>query len=196
MSDSQLLADFDLILDAHQRLVEGVRSDQWTAATPCTDWDVRALVFHVTTGNRLFAAIAAGERPEGPQGLQELRLRLAPGANQDPVDAFGASAQQLRASFSRPGFLEGSYLTPLGEGGGELMVRMRTTETLVHGWDLGRATGQAPQFPDRVVEAALAMVRASLTGQPRARSMFGAEQPAAEGAPPLDRLAAFLGRPL
>ncbi len=196
MPDSELLTDFDLILDAHQRLVEGVRSDQWTAATPCPDWDVRGLVIHVTTGNRMFAAIADGERPEGPQGLQELRLRLAPGANEDPVEAFRASAGQLRASFSRPGFLEGRYLTPLGEGGGELMVRMRTNETLVHGWDLGRATGQAPEFPDRVVEGALAMVRAALTSQPRASSMFGPEQPAPEDAPPLDRLAAFLGRPL
>ena len=40
------------------------------------------------------------------------------------------------------------------------------------------------------------MVRVSLTGRPRAGWTFAAEQPAPEGAPPLDRLAAYLGRSL
>jgi uncharacterized protein (TIGR03086 family) len=186
------LADLDLILDAATRLVEGVGADQWHAATPCTEWDVRQLVDHVTTGNGLFAAIAGGERPEGPDGMQRLRLRATPAPGDDPVAAFRDAADALRRAFSAPGFLEGRYPTPLGEREGPFLVEMRTTENLVHGWDLSRATGQMVDFPEEATERALEMVRAALAGRPR--PMFGAEQSAPEGAPPLDRLAAFLGR--
>jgi uncharacterized protein (TIGR03086 family) len=191
------LADFDSTLDACTRLVEGVRPDQWDSATPCAEWDVRQLVDHVTTGNRMIAALATGERPEGAEGLRQLRARLAPAREDDPVEAFRGSAHQLREAFSHPDFPEGTYQTPMGvERGGEFLIQMRTTETLIHGWDLARATGQDPAFSEAVAEQTLATVRASLAGIPRDNRGFGPEQPAPEHAPAIDRLAAFMGRRL
>jgi uncharacterized protein (TIGR03086 family) len=186
------LADLDRILDINGQLVGRVRLDQWAAPTPCAEWDVRQLVGHMTTGNRMFAAIAREEMGDGPEAMQRLRQRVAPGPGDEPVESFRASARELSEAFSRPGFLEGRYLTPLGEQVGAFLVRMRTTENLVHGWDLARATGQHAGFPEAAVEQALEMVRESLAGRPR--PMFGTEQPAPADAPPLDRLAAFLGR--
>jgi hypothetical protein len=43
-----------------QELVAAVAGQQWAAPTPCTDWDVRALVSHVVSGNRLFAGVLTG----------------------------------------------------------------------------------------------------------------------------------------
>ena len=40
--------------------VHGVRDDRWTAATPCTDWDVRALVNHVLGEIRWAVPLFAG----------------------------------------------------------------------------------------------------------------------------------------
>jgi len=47
-------------LDAVEPLVAGIPDGLWTAPTPCTDWDVRALVAHVVAGNRLIADVLAG----------------------------------------------------------------------------------------------------------------------------------------
>ena len=44
-------------------LIAGVTAEQWAAATPCEGWDVRALVSHMVTGNRLFAAALRGDQP-------------------------------------------------------------------------------------------------------------------------------------
>jgi len=190
------LADFDRVIDSCSRLVEGVRPDQWGLPTPCAEWDVRRLVDHLTAGNRMFALIAGGERPEGGEGFQRLRARVAPAAEDDPVAVFLSSTLELRDAFSDPDFPEGTYPTHAGEQAGEFLIHMRTTEGLIHGWDLAHATGQTAAFPEAVAEQTLATVRVTLAGRPRDSRGFGPEQPVAEDAPAIDRLAAFLGRSL
>jgi hypothetical protein len=49
--------------------------------------------------------------------------------------------------------------------------------------------------PDDLAEQALSFVRAQLPGQPRA-GRFADPQPVRDGAPAIDRLAAFTGRPV
>jgi uncharacterized protein (TIGR03086 family) len=188
------LADFGRCLDAFTLLVQGVRPEKWTGPTPCADWDVRRLLDHVISGNRMFAALAAGERPEGMEGLLELRARVALGPDEDPVEAFRASGRQLLDVFSEPDFADGTYVTPIGERSGDFLIQMRTSETLIHGWDLARATGQTAAFPEAIAEQTLASVRLTLAGHPRDPRGFGAEQPVPDDAPALDRLAGFLGR--
>ena len=195
-SDASPLEELDQVLDAVTRLVAGVRPDQWTDPTPCAEWDVRRLVDHITTGNRMIAALAAREGTQDPEQMQEVRARLSPAPGDDPVVAERESVERLRQSVGRPGFLEGTYPTFMGEQPGGFLVQMRITENLIHGWDLARATGQQAGFPDRVVERTLETLRFALAGRPRDPGGFGAEQPAPEGAPPLDRLAAFVGRSL
>jgi uncharacterized protein (TIGR03086 family) len=188
------LADFDRCLDAFTLLVQGVRPEQWHSPTPCAEWDVRRLLDHVSSGNRMFAALAAGERPEGTEGLLALRARVTPGPDQDPVEAFRSSGRQLLDAFSDPDFADGSYVTPIGERSGDFLIQMRTSETLIHGWDLARATGQTPAFPEAIAEQTLASVRLTLAGHPRDPRGFGVEQPVPSDAPAIDRLAGFMGR--
>ena len=40
--------------------VHAIRDDQWTAATPCTEWDVRALVGHLVTEVAWVAPLIGG----------------------------------------------------------------------------------------------------------------------------------------
>jgi uncharacterized protein (TIGR03086 family) len=188
------VADLNRVLDAYAHLLEGVRPDQWANPTPCASWDVRRLVDHVTTGTRVFAAVANGERPEGMEGLQQLQALVVPAPDDDPVTSYLDSARQLREAFSRPDFPDGTYPTPAGERGGEFLIQMGLIETLIHGWDLAHATGQIAAFPEAIVEQTLATARVSLAGHPRDNRGFGVEQPAPEDAPAIDRLAAFLGR--
>ena len=43
-----------------ERLVRGIRADQWNAGTPCTEWDLRTLVNHTTWVVSMFGAVTAG----------------------------------------------------------------------------------------------------------------------------------------
>ena len=173
------------IAGAHA-IIAGIRDEQWTAPTPCTGVDVRALVNHLVAGNLHFAALVSETpRPDGD----------ADHLGADPLAAFGRAAAALRAALRQPGVLAGMYTLPAGTVPGAALVQIRIVEHLGHGWDLARATGQPAGFPEDVAERAIVAARAQLATRPqRQGSPFAAEVPVPADAPAIDRLAGFLGR--
>jgi uncharacterized protein (TIGR03086 family) len=167
-------------------LIAEVRPEQWSAPTPCTDWTVRRLVDHLIGMNRVFAALLAGE--PAPQWA-------ADHSEVDPVRAYRESAARLRAAFGQPGVLERTYRGPLGAATGAERLQIRLYDLLAHGWDLAQAIGQPAALPDDVAEQSLAFVRTHLTEQARP-GRFGPAQMVADDAPAIERLVAFLGRPV
>ena len=112
----------------------------------------------------------------------------------DPAAASRTSADEMLAAFRAPGVLERTHTVPAATLPGPAVVHLRTVETLVHGWDLARATSQPAPFPDELVEAELGSSRELLGRLPAGRRPFGPFRPVADGAPAIDRLAALLGR--
>lgn len=165
-------------------LVDGVREDQWTAPTPCSDWSVRELLAHLVGMNLVFAALM-GDQPPPVRGADPL--------GQDPKGAYDDSAAALLAAFEGPGVLGRVYQGPLGSATGAQRLQIRIYDLLAHGWDIARATGQHPEPLEDLAEQALAFVQHQLAGQPRA-GRFDPAQPVSDDAPALDRLVAFLGR--
>jgi uncharacterized protein (TIGR03086 family) len=179
----------DAVHETLQPLVAAVGSDQWTAPTPCGDWDVRGLVGHVVGGNRVFAA-AVGGVP-----LEQARQALAGDPlGPEPVVAYAESAAAVAAAFREPGALERSVTIPFGTVPAAVALHLRIVEALVHGWDLARATGRTVSYPDDVVEQEIAFSREFLGRVPPDREPFAPSRPVADDAPPLDRLVALLGR--
>lgn len=163
-------------------------SGQWDAPTGCPDWTVRELVNHLVTGNLSFAALLTEQAPPD---------RTADHLGTDPERAYRQAADELTAAFVRPGVLERVYQAPPGAMPGLALARLRITEALVHGWDLARATGQpTAALPAALAETELGLVTAQLAGVPRTGHPFGPSQPVAEDAPAIDRLVAYLGRPV
>ncbi len=193
MSDiPPLVADCDRALAAVQQLVDNVPDDQWTAPTPCTEWNVRELVQHMTGGNAIFATVVTRERPSGPITPEE---RAIDRLGDDPAEGFRAAGRKLHDALCASGALEEEFDTPMvGMQPGAMIVHMRINELLVHGWDLARATGQPADLPEDLSEQALMMWRKRLEGRPREATPFAAERAVPDGAPASDRLAAFLGR--
>lgn len=167
-------------------LISNIRADQWSAPTPCPEWTVRQVVNHLIGMNRVFAALLAGQPPPRPP---------ADHGGDDPVRAYRDSAAALLAAFSQPGVLERSYTGPLGTATGAERLQIRLYDLLAHGWDLAQATGQPADLPDDLAEQSLAFARTQLAGQARS-GRFGPAQNAAEPASAIERLAAFLGRPV
>ena len=168
------------------RLIDGIGDDQWSAPTPCSDWSVREVVAHLVGMNLVFAALLADQRPP-ERGVDRL--------GEDPGGAYRDSAATLQAVFAGPGVLERTYTGPLGEATGAERLQIRLYDLLAHGWDLARATGQPAELPGDLAEQALTFTRAQLATQPRT-GRFAPPQLVADDAPAIDRLAAFLGRPL
>jgi uncharacterized protein (TIGR03086 family) len=180
-------------LDAAGELIAGITPEQWSRPTPCTDWDVRALVAHLSDGNHLFAS-ALGNGASSPA---RARTQLAGATgNHDLVAAYRDSAEAVLAAFGRPGALGRTVEVPFGTVPGAVALHLRLTEVLVHGWDLAAATGQVAVFPEDLAEQELAFTRDALGGLPPGRSPFAPPTPAPDTAPALDRLAACLGRQL
>jgi uncharacterized protein (TIGR03086 family) len=177
--------------DLHRRagamaagVIARITPGQFGDSTPCTDWDVRAVINHIANGNLRFAALIAGEPvPERGEDV----------VGDDPLAAFQDSFDRLCAAFDREGVLAQTFPTPFGEGPGAMLVTMRTTELTIHSWDLAAATGQPRDLDPELV----AFADTALHGRPIPRggaSPFGEEQPPPGGAGATDRLAAFAGR--
>jgi uncharacterized protein (TIGR03086 family) len=173
--------------DAVAGLIGNIRADQWPAPTPCTDWTVRQVVNHLIGMNRVFVALLADQPPPPRPSADHVE--------DDPAGAYRGSAAALLAAFGRPGVLERTYRGPLGTATGAERLQIRLYDLLAHGWDLAQATEQPADLPEDLAEQSLAFVRTQLTEQARP-GRFGPAQSIAEQAPAIERLAAFLGRPV
>jgi TIGR03086 family protein len=167
-------------------LIAELNPEQYSAPTPCTEWNVRGVVTHLVGMNLAFTALLTGQKP--PSRDQQV-------LGNDPGSAFSSSASALLSAFERPGALERNFETPMGSATGQERLDIRMYDLLAHAWDLSQATGRRLEPLDDLAEQSLTFVRRQLADQPR-KGRFNAAQPVADGAPALDRLAAFLGRPL
>lgn len=177
------------------QLVADIGADEWALPSPCTDWSVRDVVNHLVGGNLLFVRVLGGE-PLPPRE-ELLAVARTDRLGDDAGGAYGASAEALVEAFRTEGVLDRTVTVPAGTVPGVAALHLRIVEALVHGWDVAHATGRPLSFPDGLVEQELAFTRSMLPrlpSRPEGQGPFAPEQPAADDAPPLDRLAALLGR--
>jgi uncharacterized protein (TIGR03086 family) len=183
-----------IALEATGEVIAAVKASQWSDPTPCADWNVRTLVNHLVSGHRMFADILRSEEPPNLASLRHARDLDHLGA--DPLGSYRDAGAALRAAFEQPKVLERTFESPIGSLPGTAILNLRVTETVVHGWDLARAIGQPFNPPEQLAEAELAFAKGLLTADVPRSGRFGPTQPAADDAPAVDRLAAFLGRPI
>ena len=111
-----------------ERLAEVTELD-WTADTPCDGWDVRTLVAHVVTGEALVTRVlrdgGAWETQADPSIL---------GLN--PMASWRGTVLAAIESASADDVLDALHPHAVGELPGGVIIGLRVTENLVHGWDL------------------------------------------------------------
>jgi uncharacterized protein (TIGR03086 family) len=177
---------------AMQRVMEGIDRAQWSAPTPCQEWNVADLTDHVVASNRRVASALQGE--PAPASLTGDGERDGSGGAEDRLGAYRRSVDDLYEAFSVPGALDRIVSVPFGQVPGAVALQLRVVELAVHGWDLARATDQRIDLPDDVVRAAIEFTRQALPRVPPDRVPFAPPQPAGEAGSALDELAALLGR--
>ncbi|MFI5690355.1 TIGR03086 family metal-binding protein [Kribbella sp. NPDC051586] len=124
-------------------LVSGVAADQWSAPTPCSDWDVRALVNHVVGEERWAVPLMAGKTIA--EVGDELDGDLL---GQDPAGAASAAAREAATAASRP--IAKVHLS-YGDEDPHEYLRQLAADHLIHGWDLAVAIGADPRLDSDLV---------------------------------------------
>lgn len=170
----------DLAYDWTASRVAVARPDAMRRPTPCADWDLQALVAHLVQAADGLSAAAAGDAVSPP-----------PAPPTDPGDAFAAVAARSMAIWRAPGVMERTCTIPLGAAPGAVVAELNVLEVVVHGWDVGRATGEAADIPADLAEPTLGFARQVLAAHPRGTG-FAPEVDRHGSAS--DRLVAYLGR--
>ena len=145
-----------------------VRPGQWAAPTPCTEWDVRALVNHVVGANRRYTMLLHGATTDEAEAT-----RAADHLGDDPVASFAATAAELTAAFGEPGAMARTAYHRAGGRTGAQLLAMRVLDIAVHTWDLARAIGASDSLDPDVVAFALTL-----------QDTFGAARQSGAFAPP------------
>jgi uncharacterized protein (TIGR03086 family) len=163
-----------------------VHPSDLAAPTPCTEWNLRQLLNHVLGALDLHLNAAAGVAGDR-SGLQPDTDRFGAA----PAAAFAALVDTGTRIWREPGVLDRTATLPMGPVPGSALAMLHLTEVLVHGWDVGRATGENAEIPAELAEPALEFSRRFATDAHRGTA-FAAEL--STGDTPGERLVAFLGR--
>lgn len=133
-----------------ETMLAGVRPDQWSGPTPCTDWDVHTLVNHVVAEDLWTAALFGGTT------IAEVGDRFdGDVVGDDPVAAYRRAAAAAIAAVSAAGALTRTVQLSGGETPGEEYAWQLFTDHLIHGWDLATAIGADDRLePDLVARCA------------------------------------------
>ncbi|MFJ6751276.1 MULTISPECIES: TIGR03086 family metal-binding protein [unclassified Streptomyces] len=167
-------------------VLRGVRDEQLGQRTPCTDYDLRALL------NHLFQVVVAFQDPDGTKQVDPDHTpdRLGEYGGQWP-DRFAEEAARLAGTWAAPG-VEGARTGAMGLPG-RTVGGMALLDLTLHAWDAARASGQDYAPPERCVTELRALV-AELAPTARKMSVLGGPVDVPAGAPPFDKLLAESGR--
>ena len=174
-------------------VVDGIKPVDLSRPTPCSEWTLGALLAHMTVQHQGFAAASAGRGAD-----PEVWKVGAP--SPDPVADYVMAAELVIAAFAEPGVMERGFAIPEIMPGMEFpapqAISFHFIDYVVHGWDVARSLGQAYEVDPDVVEAALPVAEAVPEGERRLRpgAAFRPGLPAPDGARPMDRILAMLGR--
>jgi uncharacterized protein (TIGR03086 family) len=176
--------------DQAAALIKTVRPDQLDGPTPCTEFDVRALLSHVVGGTRRIAVVG-----EGGDGLA-----VRPFADGVQDDSWAAAYDEVRVrvlkAWESDERMRTTVRVPWGEAPGHVALSGYAMEIITHTWDLSEALGHPLALDTGLGEFALATARQLLPdSRPRDEDTpFDTRREAREGAGVYEQLAAWLGR--
>jgi uncharacterized protein (TIGR03086 family) len=179
---TQISERYGKLADAFANKIAKVSPDAWSNQSPCAEWKARDVVRHVVDTQGMFLGFI-GEK-----------LGDIPSVDDDPAGAFKAASTQVRANLEDPAKAKAEYEGFMGkstfEGG---VDKFLSTDLVVHGWDLAKATGQDDTIdPDEIPR--VQKVAESFGDALRSPGAFGPAVDAPAGADAQTKLIAFLGR--
>ena len=176
---------------AFASVVHRVGADQWSSPTPCTEWDVRALVNHLVYEQLWATPMLKGTTVDEVGGRFDGDL-----LGSDPVSAWDSAAKESAEAFSAPGALDRTTNSSTGPLPARQYIGEMTLDLIVHRWDLGQGVGDEQRFTDDELAQVEAMVTAMqpMQEQLQAAGIFSPPVAVDAGADAQARTLAAMGR--
>ena len=111
----------------------------------------------------------------------------------NPVAAYDAGVSSVLEAASKPGLLEGSLTAPFGEMPGGAFLMSGFMDTMVHGWDLAKATNQDTALDPSLVGVCYVAFNGQTHGL-RQGGATGPEVSVADSGSTQEKLLGILGR--
>jgi uncharacterized protein (TIGR03086 family) len=148
---------FVAAVDIAAPVIAGVRSDQFSLASPCHNFDVKGLLDHLVFVLRRVAALGVGRDAFTPEFLKTANL-----GHDDYAAAWMAAADEVDDVWSDDALLTSTVVLPWATLTGAEMLAMYVSEITTHTWDIAKATGQQPKWDNEVCRLSLDTMRLHL----------------------------------
>ena len=176
------------------KVVDAVRADQFGLPTPCSGFDVRALINHLCVGSHFLAGVV-----DGGDAPPEYEKDFVGG---DHSAAYKRAADDVLRAFETPGALEREVQLPGMRVPAMVALGLALMDAVVHRWDLARATDVDPDVDEDVAASLLDALRSLIPDEMRAAAPdlatasipFGPIVEVPDDASQVNKLVAFLGR--
>jgi uncharacterized protein (TIGR03086 family) len=146
---SDLVDLYRKAVDQFGAYVAQVRDEQWTSSTPCTDWDVHALVNHVVYENLWMPPLLEGKT------IEEVGDRFEGDMlGDDPKQSWKAASEDAANAAAQPGALERTVHLSFGDFPGDGYVSQVLSDHVIHAWDLARGIGADDRLDSELVQFA------------------------------------------
>jgi uncharacterized protein (TIGR03086 family) len=179
---------FERAAKQFQTRLETTGESQWTLPTPCSEWNVHALVNHVASELRWIPPLVEGKT------IAEVGDSLSGDLlGDDPKAAWASAAREAQAAASEPGALQRTVHLSYGDREADGYIREVASDLVIHAWDLARAVGADTRLDPELVDLTAQSLSGGLEGA-RAAGFFAAAVEVGPDADAQDRLIALTGR--
>lgn len=166
--------------------IHNVKPDQLSDPTPCSEFDVKALLNHLLGGMSMLTTAAQGEKAQAP--TEDLV-----GDGSDVAARYDAAREKLLSVINDPKVFDATWQMPFGDLPGKMMAGIAFMEHATHTWDVRKATGQDTELPPDLVAEVDSVVR-PMDAMLRMPGVCAAAVTVPDNASATDKLMAFLGR--
>jgi uncharacterized protein (TIGR03086 family) len=171
--------------------IRNVAETDLTAPTPCDQWNLRKLLNHLHGAVDVVLGSVGQGRVLTTAGINALAGEDRIGT--DPAAAFTDLAARACATYRVPGALDRDCL--MGQGTSipaRSAVIVSVMELTVHGWDIGRSSGENADIPAGLAEPLLGFARKWPHVEGQRGVLYGPAIPG--GTTPAECLLGLLGR--
>lgn len=184
------------VVELHRRAVaefdarvRTVGDDKWDRPTPCTEWDVRALVNHLVNEDKWTRPLLEGSTIEEVGDAFDGDL-----LGDDPKGAWTTAAREARAAVDAvANDLDRKVNVSWGQISAREYIGQLWTDHLIHAWDLARGSHTDDKLDPELVQICLEM-SAPQEEMLKSSGAFGEKVVPPRGADAQTRLLAIFGR--
>jgi uncharacterized protein (TIGR03086 family) len=185
---TELRGLFRRAAEGFDRHVHSIAGGQWHQPTPCTEWDVRMLVNHVTV-EQLWAVPLLGGSTVAEVGGRFDGDQLG----DDPVASWETAVRAASAAFDADGALEATVSLSAGDRAAAEYCWEMTTDALIHSWDLARGIGADETLDAELVDVVYEQTL-PIAEHLQDTGLFAPPVPVPDDAPLQTQLLALFGR--